>query len=361
MNNDNNITRIDLTLDTFSKTENLFFSSLSYFLDKKNIYNGTINLFGYDDDINNIVGKFIIDTTNFIGPIGTSLVEFLNFNFDNFKDFFIYFTKYFDKYYNETDSEALLNLECDIDEDSTKILPVAQKVYKTEKSKLKKTQKSFRKAVEFIYNLNDNKDLNSLTFKQRFYVFQCIDNTFVKFVIGLNYEHDFTFKYPNEFYTDLKHDEKSIIKRIKEFDPRGNKIIVNNYYESSNIFAIFYIILYHLTFITDTYIRKCKNCNKYFLTSKSNTVYCENIFSNNQTCREIGKQLTQKKKQEDETVYGKYRKLYARKAMLLKRNPDIYSREDYDNWKKNAQVFLKDIKENKKTYEEFNKWLDKNN
>ena len=90
-------------------------------------------------------------------------------------------------------------------------------------------------------------------------------------------------------------------------------------------------------------------------------MYCENIFSNNQTCREIGKQLTQKKKQEDETVYGKYRKLYARKAMLLKRNPDIYSREDYDNWKKNAQDFLKDIKENKKTYEEFNKWLDKNN
>lgn len=185
--------------------------------------------------------------------------------------------------------------------------------------------------------------------------FQCIDNTFVKFVIGLNYEHDFTFKYPNEFYTDLKHDEKSIIKRIKEFDPRGNKIIVNNYYESSNIFAIFYIILYHLTFITDTYIRKCKNCNKYFLTSKSNTVYCENIFSNNQTCREIGKQLTQKKKQEAETVYGKYRKLYARKAMLLKRNPDIYSHEDYDNWRKNAQDFLKDMKEDKKTYEEFDK------
>ena len=170
MNNDNNITRIDLTLDTFSKTENLFFSSLSYFLDKKDIYNKDINLFGYDD-INNIIGKFIIDTTNFIGPIGTSLVEFLNFNFDNFKDFFIYFTKYFDKYYNETDSETLLNLECDIDEDSTKIIPVVEKVYKTEKSKLKRTQKSFQKAVESIYNLNNNEDLNNLTFKQRFYVF----------------------------------------------------------------------------------------------------------------------------------------------------------------------------------------------
>lgn len=67
MNNDNNITKIDLTLDTFSKAENLFFSSLSYILDKKGIYNKDINLFGYDD-INNIIGKFIIDTTNFIGP-----------------------------------------------------------------------------------------------------------------------------------------------------------------------------------------------------------------------------------------------------------------------------------------------------
>ena len=103
------------------------------------------------------------------------------------------------------------------------------------------------------------------------------------------------------------------------------------------------------------------NCNRYFITSKSNTVFCENIFSDNKTCREIGNQLFQKKKEKEESVYGTYRKMYSKKAMMVKRNPDIESYKiDYDKWKKESKHFLDNIKNGTKTYEQFEKWLEKN-
>ena len=47
--------------------------------------------------------------------------------------------------------------------------------------------------------------------------------------------------------------------------------------------------------------------------------------------------------------------------MLVKRNPDISSyREDYEKWKQKAKIFMNDIRNEKKTYEDFDKWLDKN-
>ena len=52
-------------------------------------------------------------------------------------------------------------------------------------------------------------------------------------------------------------------------------------------------------------------------------------------------------------------KKFANKATLLKRNPDVYSKEDYDNWKKEAQQYIQDIKNGLKTEDDFDKWLDK--
>ena len=47
--------------------------------------------------------------------------------------------------------------------------------------------------------------------------------------------------------------------------------------------------------------------------------------------------------------------------MAVKRNPDIeYYKTTYEKWKKEAKEFINDIKSVKKTYEEFDKWLDNN-
>ena len=46
--------------------------------------------------------------------------------------------------------------------------------------------------------------------------------------------------------------------------------------------------------------------------------------------------------------------------MAVKRNPDIeYYKTNYEKWKKTKQ-FISEIKTGKKTYDEFDKWLDNN-
>ena len=68
------------------------------------------------------------------------------------------------------------------------------------------------------------------------------------------------------------------------------------------------------------------------------------------------------KKEDDNPVYQKYRGIYAKKAMNAKRNSDIDSvQEQYEKWKKETSKFLDDIEKGTKTYEQFDKWLDKNN
>ena len=80
------------------------------------------------------------------------------------------------------------------------------------------------------------------------------------------------------------------------------------------------------------------------------------------TCKEFGIKTSQKRKENEEPVYGKYRQIYAKKAMAVKRNPDIeYYKTNYEKWKKEAKQFVSDVKSGKKTYDEFDKWLEGNN
>ena len=85
------------------------------------------------------------------------------------------------------------------------------------------------------------------------------------------------------------------------------------------------------------------------------------MFKGKQTCRDIGNQIAQRIKQENDKVYGKYRKIYAKKAMLVNRNPDIeVYKIDYENWKKEAKKFMDAIRSEEKTYKEFDEWLEIN-
>ena len=84
-------------------------------------------------------------------------------------------------------------------------------------------------------------------------------------------------------------------------------------------------------------------------------------YTDEMTCKEYGIKTSQKRKENEEPIYGKYRQIYARKAMMVKRNPDIeYYKTNYEKWKKEAKNFINDIKACKKTYDEFNEWLDEN-
>ena len=153
--------------------------------------------------------------------------------------------------------------------------------------------------------------------------------------------------------------EKDLIKFFKsapDYDVEPD-------YSSSNdnIYGILYVTLFQFVLNNKYLIKKCKNCGKYFITDNARINYCNNLYKGKQTCRDIGNQIAQRIKQENEIVYGKYRKIYAKKAMLVNRNPDIeVYKIDYENWKKQAKEFMDAIRSEKKTYKEFDKWLEEN-
>ena len=316
-----------------------------------------------DDDIKNLSGYLVIDSNAILDFGGETIADFLNLNFDKFNNFFVFFTKYFGMFIDSLNDEDLLNLQIDELADIKLILSLAEKVYKNSKQNIIQIQNLFRKFVDFLYGYNNSSDVESLTLKQKFYVFY-EENHKQLDAFSQDYYHKglFNFYYSSIDLENLKHKSTTeLIEKIRKFDADGSKISSSYSIITDNIYTVLYISLYNLVLNNSVMIRQCKNCHRYFTTNKSNTYYCDKIYYQNKTCKDVGNQLSQKRKETKEPAYGKYRSIYSKKATLLKRNPDIYSREDYEQWKKKSSQFMQDIRNGLKTYEEFDKWLDKNN
>lgn len=315
-----------------------------------------------NDNLDNLTGYFVIDSNALINKNGELLIEFLNLDFNRFNDFLVFFTKYFGMFIDLFNDSDIKNIKIDELTDLNIIISLAEKVYSLKRNEIIKMQKLLTDFVNTLYGYGNDKEIDSLTLKQKFYIFYEEHKKELD-ILSSNYQHygSFNFEYSQVYTDDLKHKTTSeLIKKIKKLDESGNKIHSDNGILTQNIYTIFYISLYNLVINDNEFIRQCKNCHRYFLTSKSNTFFCDNIYYEGKTCKEVGNQLQQKRKEDENPIYKKYRNTFANKSTLLRRNPDIYSEEDYENWKKEAQSFIKDIKKGIRTEEEFDKWLDKN-
>lgn len=317
--------------------------------------------------------------------LGDNLIEFLNLDFNNFDDFFKFFCTFFFIYLDKIPGEKLIKIFKGFDKNiinmgTNKPIHIANKellkkcvesFYETEKDSLIKIQLLFRNFVDYIFNNNREKRLNKLSNAQRFYIFQNINKDLKE--ISEDYICDYSLNFSftdedfiNELFGEIQKgisnplsDENFLINTITKNDPNGEKIVGNKYdFKTNNLFTYFYIILYHIVLNDIDYIKKCQVCGKYFFSDKNTTLYCNGNYSDGITCKEYGIKTSQKRKENEEPVYGKYRQIYAKKAMAVKRNPDIECyKTNYEKWKKEAKEFINDIKSGKKSYDEFDVWL----
>ena len=320
--------------------------------------------------------------------LGDNLIGFLNLDFYKFKDFFKFFCTFIFMYFSKIPKKQLNKIFTGFDEniiyidserpthivEKSLLKECAKQLYEIEKYYLIENQKLFRNFVDYIFNNNKEKRLSKLSNSQRFYIFQNISEEIKNLANDYicDYKLGFWFNDPTfksnilnkikETLSDPLSNEDFLIENMLKNDPDGKKIIGHEYnFKTNNLFAYFYIILYHITLNNVEYIKKCQVCGKYFFSDKNNTLYCNGKYSKDITCKEYGIKTSQKRKENEEPVYGKYRQIYAKKAMMVKRNPDIeYYKTNYEKWKKEAKQFINDIKTGKKTYDEFNEWLDKN-
>ena len=319
---------------------------------------------------------------------GDNLIEFLNLDFNNFDDFFKFFCTFFFLYLDKIPEEQLCKIFKGFDKNiihigTDKPLHIANKVllkqcaetfYETEKEYLIKMQSLFKNFVDYIFNNDRKKKLSKLNNAQRFYIFQNIteDLREISEDYICDYSLNFSFtdeEFMNELLSKIEEgisnplsDEDFLINTITKNDPNGENIVGNKYdFKTNNLFTYFYIVLYHIVLNNVDYIKKCQVCGKYFFSDKNNTLYCNDKYAEDITCKEYGIKTSQKRKEKEEPVYGKYRQIYAKKAMAVKRNPDIeYYKTTYEKWKKEAKQFVNDVKSGKKTYTEFDEWLDEN-
>lgn len=320
--------------------------------------------------------------------LGDNLIEFLNLDFNNFDDFFKFFCTFFFIYLDKIPEEQLIKIFKGFDKNiinigTNKPIHIANKellkqcaesFYETEKDSLIKIQLLFRNFVDYVFNNNREKKLNKLSNAQRFYIFQNINKDLKEISEDYfcDYSLNFSFtdeEFMNELLGEIQKgisnplsDENFLINTMAKNDPNGEKIVVNKYnFKTNNLSAYFYIVLYHIVLNDIDYIKRCQVCGKYFFSDKNTTLYCNGEYAEGITCKEYGIKTSQKRKENDEPVYGKYRQIYAKKAMAVKRNPDIeYYKTNYEKWKKEAKEFINDIKAGKKNYDEFDEWLDKN-
>lgn len=320
--------------------------------------------------------------------LGDNLIEFLNLDFNNFDDFFKFFCTFFFIYLDKIPEEQLIKIFKGFDKNiinmgTNKPIHIANKellkqcaesFYETEKDPLIKIQLLFRNFVDYIFNNNREKRLNKLSNAQRFYIFQNITKDLKEISEDYICDYSLNFSFTDEeFMNELLgeihkgisnplSDENFLINTMPKNDPNGEKIVGNKYnFKTNNLSAYFYIVLYHIVLNDIDYIKKCQVCGKYFFSDKNTTLYCNGKYAEDITCKEYGIKTSQKRKENEEPVYGKYRQIYAKKAMTVKRNPDIeYYKTNYEKWKKEAKEFINDIKSGNKTYDEFDEWLDNN-
>ena len=134
-------------------------------------------------------------------------------------------------------------------------------------------------------------------------------------------------------------------------------------YEISNMDE--YMTASFLQLIDNNYlILKCENCGKYFIAyNRTNTLYCDRPSPQepSKNCKQYGKERKWLERTKDEKDwYSLYRKVYQTFQKKAIRNPGHKeSKQEFDNFRIDANKWKKAVKEGTKTEKEFMNWLQK--
>ena len=128
-------------------------------------------------------------------------------------------------------------------------------------------------------------------------------------------------------------------------------------YETNNFYSMLYLLMWKLTKLNNV-VYVCKNCGKYFIPDfQYNSKYCNNIYSENKTCKEIAAQIQYKKKLESKPVLKKCRTFY----QTLQKNASLYGGkhiERYEKFKKESKIIKKALEDGNISVKKFNDWIE---
>lgn len=291
--------------------------------------------------------------TPYVEKLGLMLVRFLNTDFSDFIDSY---DNFYYAYGIELLGEYPKSFKLKDNYSSERLLLEDFKTFhKYIENGVSVIQKDFKEAVNFLYNLNKNNEYKDNStqskfiasiIKQKTNLYKYINNTNI-----INYTYsDKAEDYKNSSFDTVLSDLSYDISMLK----------VSNIYTSNELGDILFIILSQLIQNNDQ-IRTCQNCGRYFIPNKLNEIYCDFLHKDGTTCRNKGAGQTYKKNLENIPGLLEYRRTYNKKFNAVSRNKqDKKLKEDFEKWKKSAQVEIKKFKQNIITAEELYDWMIKN-
>lgn len=249
----------------------------------------------------------------------------------------------------QEEREELLELDLNEFDEFDKIMDELYSKYKEEFEEYK------RQIIDIIeYCIFDEKEeLKDLKPLERLYVFTNLNSIEEYCILKHN-----TFSKKIKLYKEyFKLSEKKLIDNLEKLDE--DRYAIQEVYEIDNFYSLLFLELYFIL-QEKTFLKKCKNCGKYLITTNSAVIYCDNNFENDKTCREIGASKVFIKNLEKDEAYNLYRKVYKKKQALAKSKGGKYE-VDYEMFKYKGKDKKNAYKLEEITKEEFIEWLNKEN
>ena len=233
-------------------------------------------------------------------------------------------------------------------------LKATTKIFDDLQENLINLQGELIKAVTYIYNLNNDSNLEKYTYYERFAVYLIKR----KGKLYSYYKNDLIMRdsYSRKYDEFLNNSEYDILESLHS---ENVLLSMSDTHKSNDLSSICYAILEELSKTPNYPIKKCQNCGMYFIpTSKVDEIYCDYPKEKSKSCRDLGAFQSYTERLKQNKAMGEYRRTYQQKFMQVKKNKDNKKiAKDFENWKKQAKEKINQMKKGKLTENEVYEWI----
>ena len=236
-------------------------------------------------------------------------------------------------------------------------LKATNKIFEDLQENLIDLQEELINAVTYIYNLNNDSNLEKYTYSERFAVYLIKR----KGKLYSYYKNDLIMRdsYSRKYDEFLNNSEYDILESLHS---ENVLLSMSDTHKSNDLSSICYAILEELSKTPNYPIKKCQNCGMYFIpTSKVDEIYCDYPKENSKPCRDLGAFQSYTERLKQNKAMGEYRRTYQQKFMQVRKDKtNTKLAKEFETWKKQAKEKINDMKKGKLTENEVYNWIIEN-
>ena len=232
-------------------------------------------------------------------------------------------------------------------------IEMLKQIYKDSIDKIIEIQYTFKRCVDFVYNLNGCESLKEYKPYSKLIAYTIKDDIYT-------YSQDSEVILDNYVSKHHKYRGQSLEQLKKQIENNEINLDLNHFYTSDYLSSICFTILSELVKYENLPIKNCQNCGRYFIpTFRQSEIYCDwkNI-DGSPTCRQKGATETYRKNLENVPALLEYKRSYQQKVMVVYRNKDDKKiKKEFDKWKSEAQSLIKKFKKGEITEDTLYNWI----